>query len=153
METEAMRGRKPKGHVEMKIHIAPDVDEEIRSLATRTKTLGDVVSERFPARHSEHMKRVGRKNCDYNLTRFLGEGGYDAEREQALEVFTVGKKYRVIGGSMGQLSTRIELEGVPGCWNSVLFDIDIHKCPAVKDSYKSSYVMAVRRANAKGAKP
>lgn len=68
------------------------------------------------------------------LTIFHGEGGYPGESEKAKAVLEVGKQYRVVGGSMGQSHCRIEIEG-KGSFNSVLFDIDIHKCPAIRNGY------------------
>jgi hypothetical protein len=55
---------------------------------------------------------------------FHGDGGYPDERERAKKVFRVGGQYRIVGGTMGQSSTCIEIEGVDGRWNSVLFHYD-----------------------------
>jgi len=55
---------------------------------------------------------------------FHGDGGYPDERKRAKEVFRVGGQYKITGGTMGQTSTRLEIEGVDGSWNSVLFHYD-----------------------------
>lgn len=55
---------------------------------------------------------------------FTGRNGYELENKRANEVLTVGKIYRVIGGEMGQSYTYLELKGVNGSWNSVMFDIE-----------------------------
>lgn len=66
---------------------------------------------------------------------FHGNGGYDSDMERAAGVFTVGKTYKVIGGSMSQSSSRLVLEGVEGEWNSALFHVDIFACPAIENPY------------------
>ena len=62
-------------------------------------------------------------------TTFIGEGGYPGEAEAANKVFEKGKKYKVVGGEIGQAVTHIRLEGYDGSWNSVLFDVDISTAP------------------------
>lgn len=61
--------------------------------------------------------------------RFHGGGGYPAQREAAAGTLELGKVYRVVGGVMCGWNTDLELEGVPGTWNSALFDVDIKSCP------------------------
>ena len=68
-------------------------------------------------------------------TTFIGENGYDFEKEKANKEFEVGKKYRITSGSMGQSHTSIKIEGKEGSWNSVLFDVDIYTCPLIASSY------------------
>jgi transcriptional regulator with XRE-family HTH domain len=76
------------------------------------------------------------------LTKFLGCNGRDKELSEAKDVFTVGKEYRVVSGSMGQSHTTLQFEGIPGGWNSVMFDIDIHRCPAIQNGYRKVFAAA-----------
>lgn len=66
---------------------------------------------------------------------YLGEGGYPHDREASSKVFEVGKEYLVTGGSMGRESTRYEIEGVDGSWNSALFSGDPFQAPVRYDYY------------------
>ena len=55
---------------------------------------------------------------------FHGRGGYPEESKRAKETFRVGGQYQIIGGSMSQSRTDLEIKGVEGSWNSVLFHYD-----------------------------
>lgn len=61
--------------------------------------------------------------------RFHGLGGWPGEASMAAAVLEHGKIYRVTGGSIGQSTTALELEGVPGNFNSAMFDLDPGTCP------------------------
>jgi hypothetical protein len=58
---------------------------------------------------------------------YTGNGGYPSEIERANKVFTKGQQYKVTGGWMSSSYTALEIEGVPGKWNSALFKCNIHK--------------------------
>ena len=47
---------------------------------------------------------------------------YEGEGERAAEKITVGKKYIVKNVAVGRWYTGIQLEGIQGSFNSVLFD-------------------------------
>ncbi len=70
------------------------------------------------------------------LATFTGAGGYDYQREHAKKVFEVGKQYLVIGGLIERTYTSLRIEGIPGDWNSVLFDFDYEEAP-LTSSYTS----------------
>lgn len=60
--------------------------------------------------------------------------GYEGEGKRASEKLTVGKRYIVKNVAVGRWHTGIQLEGIQGSFNSVLFDfyendkrIDIRK--------------------------
>ena len=53
---------------------------------------------------------------------YVGEGGEEEEREHASTVFTKGKEYNVVGGVIHGWSTEFVIEGIPGNWNSGLFN-------------------------------
>ena len=60
--------------------------------------------------------------------------GYEGEGERASEKLTVGERYIVRNVAVGKWYTGIQLEGIKGSFNSVLFDfyendkrIDIRK--------------------------
>ena len=63
------------------------------------------------------------------------DNGYEGEGERAAERLTVGEKYVVKNVAIGKWRTGIILEGIKGCFNSILFDfyengekVDIRKC-------------------------
>lgn len=60
---------------------------------------------------------------------FHGRGGYECERKRASESLEVGKSYKVTGGTEHSCVTYIELEGIPGDWNTALFDCDRETLP------------------------
>jgi len=60
---------------------------------------------------------------------FHGESGYPFQREEALQVFVPGKQYKIIGGEIGSSFTYLEIEGVEGQWNSVMFHYDEELLP------------------------
>lgn len=63
-------------------------------------------------------------------TTFTGRGGYQSEIDEANKVFKVGQKYKITGGVIESSSSTIRVEGGgTRSWNSVLFDVDIGKCP------------------------
>lgn len=66
---------------------------------------------------------------------FRAEGSYPGQREHAKTVLTLGKRYRVIGGSMGGSHTNIVLANVSGVWNSAMFDIEGTLPFTYEDSY------------------
>lgn len=91
---------------------------------------------------------AGKKNKkDPCLAKFLGRNGLDRELEAAMKVFIVGHEYRVIAGSMGQSHTTLRFDKVEGGWNSVMFDLDIHNCPAIPMNYRSSISAITGRRN------
>lgn len=107
-------------------------------LRENRRTMSDRMTAEQVRIHNERVKAEAdrarqKREKDPCLTKFIGAGGYPDERTAAAKVFVVGKEYRCIGGSMGQSHTHIEIEGVPGGWNSVLFDIDVHHCPAIQN--------------------
>jgi hypothetical protein len=79
-----------------------------------------------------NMEDKERKPC---LATFTGTGGYEYQREQANKVFEVGKQYLVIGGLMDRAYTSLRIEGIPGDWNSVLFDFDYNEAPLSSSYY------------------
>lgn len=66
---------------------------------------------------------------------FHGNGGYQIERENAAKNLEIGKRYTVIGGSIGQTKTDLVLQGVSGSWNSVFFEIEGELPFTFEDSY------------------
>jgi hypothetical protein len=68
---------------------------------------------------------------------FTGKNGYPHENERANQTLTIGKKYKVVGGTMGRCHTSLKLEDVIGQWNSVMFDI-VGDLPF---SFEDSYVV------------
>jgi len=54
--------------------------------------------------------------------KFLNKNGYEFERERAAEVFDPKKKYKIIGGYIGNSSSSFQFEGIEGSWNTVMFD-------------------------------
>jgi len=69
---------------------------------------------------------------------FTGEGGYEVERVKARDVFELGKSYRVRGGVESPEMTYLEIEEVPGSWNSVLFECDLSGFPLRKPDCQDS---------------
>lgn len=61
--------------------------------------------------------------------RFDGLNGWPGEAEEAATILTRGQIYKVIGGSVSRDSTSLELEGVPGNFNSVMFEVNTSTCP------------------------
>lgn len=53
--------------------------------------------------------------------RFLGENGYDFEREKALKVFQIGSDYEVEDCDVGDWSHSVKFVGIDGRWNGVMF--------------------------------
>lgn len=49
---------------------------------------------------------------------FTGQGGYPGESEKAKATFKVGERYVITGGSIGQSSSHLVIEGFDGRWNS-----------------------------------
>jgi hypothetical protein len=74
---------------------------------------------------------------------FHGRGGYPAENMRARSTLELGKRYRVTGGRMSQCSTSLELSGVRGLWNSVMFRVT-GKFP-IENPYSASDVGAAER--------
>ncbi len=60
---------------------------------------------------------------------FHGKGGYSYQNKEANQLLTVGEKYKIIGGELGRSSTSLVFEGIPGFWNSVMFDFDQETAP------------------------
>lgn len=54
--------------------------------------------------------------------RFLGEHGYEHERAEAKKVFEVGKEYEVEDIDIGDWHHTIAFVGIPGRYNSVMFE-------------------------------
>lgn len=54
--------------------------------------------------------------------KYIGEGGFQIERDHANKVFVVGQEYEVIGGSIYSWSSEFVLAGIDGSWNTTLFD-------------------------------
>ncbi len=55
---------------------------------------------------------------------FLGENGYQHERDEALKAFTIGTSYTVVKCDVGGWSHSVYFEEVAGGWNGVMFSID-----------------------------
>ena len=53
---------------------------------------------------------------------FTGEGGYEYEREAAKTMMDVGEVYIVDRTEVSGWRTDVYLRGVPGKWNSALFE-------------------------------
>lgn len=54
---------------------------------------------------------------------FLNKNGYNGEKEKATEAgLKEGEKYEVVYASIGQSHSNIELDGIDGDFNSVMFD-------------------------------
>lgn len=54
---------------------------------------------------------------------FTGNGGYPSENKAAWTVFDPANRYIVANSDIGAWRTDLEIEGVPGYWNSVLFEL------------------------------
>lgn len=70
---------------------------------------------------------------------FTGLGGYLYENTRANNTFEKGKTYNIIGGSINQSYTNLEIEGFSGTWNSVMFEYDHKKAPL-----KFNYILTSR---------
>lgn len=57
-----------------------------------------------------------------DLVVFTGKGGYDYEKELASTMMDVGETYIVERTDVGAWRTDVYLRGVPGKWNSTLFE-------------------------------
>ena len=53
---------------------------------------------------------------------FIGKNGYPAQLSHALSILKVGHNYQVSKVVIGDWETRVYLEGVPGSFNSVMFE-------------------------------
>jgi hypothetical protein len=89
-----------------------------------------------------------RSKCCYAI--FTGQGGYPMENERANATFEVGKQYIITGGSIGQSSTSLKIEGFGGGWNSVMFDFDWESAPLVFSYLTSRYNVGGMAAGADG---
>lgn len=69
-------------------------------------------------------------------TTFLGKNAYPVQLQRDLAILEVGKRYKIIGGSIGSSSSSLVLEGVNGSCNSVMFDADIDNIPILVNDYK-----------------
>lgn len=67
---------------------------------------------------------------------FIGGNPDDANGRAAAEFFEVGREYWVVGGLITSCYTWIEIEGVAGRWNSVLFLCDIFQAPVVTSAMR-----------------
>lgn len=67
--------------------------------------------------------RASRRAAPPCWAMFHGNGGYPVENMRARSTLELGMRYRVIGGRMSQCSTLLELRGVRGLWNSVMFRV------------------------------
>lgn len=55
---------------------------------------------------------------------FLNENGYDSQREEAAEIFTQGQALTVKRIDVGNWSSSVEFEELPGKWfNTVMFGV------------------------------
>lgn len=54
--------------------------------------------------------------------RFINKNGYDAELARARATFEVDVDYIVVRTNVGSWSSDVELEGVKGWWNTVMFE-------------------------------
>lgn len=57
-------------------------------------------------------------------TKFLNEHGYDSDLKRAKKVFNTENEYFITNVRMGNWMTYLEFEGIDGCWNSAMFDVD-----------------------------
>lgn len=90
----------------------------------------------FEEENKKKVKLAIKENpLDGYWTTFHGEGGYPNEIEAAKKIFEVGKRYRIVGGSIGNNSSRLIIDGVKGSWNSCLFDVKIHDVPILRNDY------------------
>jgi len=91
--------------------------------------------EESSKRIKEITKEVISNEC---WATFHGKGGWDMERKAALEKFEIGQDYKIIGGREGQSSTYLTFEGIPGNWNSAMFEYDRETAPISRfyDNYK-----------------
>lgn len=94
-----------------------------------------------PRRKAKHAPR---KPKDPTLTRFHGRGGYPGKNAEANATLEKGKQYRIIGGSIGGCHTTLYLKGVPGGFNSVMFDVDVHKLVAVMPAINTYRQRAIK---------
>jgi hypothetical protein len=69
---------------------------------------------------------------------FTGQNGYDYQREVAKQKLTIGHKYKVSGSKMGRYHTNLQLEGVDGSFNSVMFLIEGELPFKFEDNYYRS---------------
>jgi len=56
-----------------------------------------------------------------DLVMFDGRGGYDSEQARAKRTLTMRGVYEVEGVHVGSSSSAVQLKGVPGLWNTVMF--------------------------------
>jgi hypothetical protein len=56
-------------------------------------------------------------------TKFLNRNGYPSELKAAQEVFNTEDEYEIIGGSVHSSSSYYAFRGIPGTWNTVMFDV------------------------------
>jgi len=57
-----------------------------------------------------------------DIMRFLGQNGYDYQLEAAKKVFDQNGSYEVADIDVGDWSSTISFVGIPGRWNSVMFE-------------------------------
>jgi hypothetical protein len=55
---------------------------------------------------------------------FHGNGGFPIQNTYAKSRLTIGVKYKVINCTIGGWETSLNLDGIDGSFNSVMFDIE-----------------------------
>ena len=70
-------------------------------------------------------------------TKFLNENGMPDERRRAAEVFNTEDEYEIIGGVVYSSSSYYEFAGIPGEWNTVMFNT---RWEEVSDLLKHEYL-------------
>lgn len=70
----------------------------------------------------------------YEPDRAADQGHLIRDKERASGVLEPGKEYKVTGGDLGRFSAFLVLEGIPGSWDSALFDSDLGSLP-LKPTY------------------
>lgn len=67
------------------------------------------------------------------FAKFLNQNGYEHERAKAADVFDPEKSYEIVGGSLGGSCSYYVFKGVPGTWNTVMFDVPWEKATYLLD--------------------
>lgn len=62
------------------------------------------------------------RSPEWTVVVFSGQGGYDVERDEAKTVLHVGQLYLVDDVDVGSYRSTVSLKGVPGRFNTALFD-------------------------------
>lgn len=67
------------------------------------------------------------------FAKFLNRNGHEYERQAAEKVFNTIDSYEIIGGSIGGCCSYFVFRGIPGTWNTVMFDTSWEDAAEIMD--------------------